>query len=155
MHILVKADGTVTEHEIPPQPLTVLLHEPSIKIEAPTALLIDVKATTTCMEQMPQRAWEHISTGPLFQHFFSQLFHDRPVTLPSAIATLLADYDEGVIHACGLIVMLVESRFAGRREVFIKNPETHLHPAVTYRLMSMVEQIMKIGGDGGAIAAGA
>lgn len=144
MHIIVKANGEVSEHDTPDQPFTVVVHDPSIKVEAPTAQLIDVKATIACMEAMSQRAWVHISTGPLFQHLFQALFADRPVTLPAEIDRLRADYDDGVIHACGLIILLVESRFAGRKEVFIKNPETHLHPAVTRCLVSVVQEIQRI-----------
>jgi hypothetical protein len=75
------------------------------------------------------------------------LFKDKPVTLPPTISALLADYDDGVIHACGLIVQLVEARFEGRPEVFIKNPETHLHPSQQRLLMSVIHAILQIGSD--------
>jgi hypothetical protein len=155
MRVLAKANGKVTEHELPDQPFTCILHENSLKVEAPEAQLIDVEATLGCMRKMSQSAWEHISTGPLFNHFFTMLFppdDDRHgnVTLPPKIATLLADYDDGIIHACGLIILLVESRFAGTKKVFIKNPETHLHPAQQRLLVSMIHAIMQIGPDNDA-----
>lgn len=149
MLIKAKCDGEVTEHDLPDKPFLVAVHQSGIKIEVPEALLIDAKATTKCMEGMSQKAWVHISTGPLFQHFFDELFKDHAVTLPENIATLIADYDEGVIHACGLIVMLCEAMFERKRKVFLKNPETHLHPAVVARLMTVILDIQKLSGRGG------
>jgi hypothetical protein len=146
--IIAKVEGKATEHDLPEQPLTVVVHDPSIKIEVPEVPLVDIKATTQCMEQMSQRAWEHISTGPLFQHLFNALFQDREVRLPPTISTLLADYDEGVIHACGLIILLVEARLAGKRKMFVKNPETHLHPATQRRIVDVLRMIQSIPGDG-------
>lgn len=155
MRILAKTGGKTTEHELPAQPLTVVLHENSIKVEAPEALKIDPEATIKCMREMSQRAWVHISTGPLFQDLFQTLYppddeQHGNVTLPAEIKTLLDDYDDGILHACGLIIMLVESRLEGRDKVFIKNPETHLHPAQQRLLVSLIKKIQRIPGPGDA-----
>lgn len=62
---------------------------------------------------------------------------------------MLEDYDEGVIHACGLIILLCEAMFEGKKKVFLKNPETNLHPAVVARLMTVIIDIQKLSGRGG------
>lgn len=144
----MKVEGKTTEHEIGDRLFTVLLHNTPMKVEVPEALLVDVKATTKCMEEMSQRAWEHISTGPLFLHFFNKLFADSPVKLPATIKELLEDYDAGVIHACGLIVLLVEAVLEGKTKVFVKNPETHLHPKEQRHLATVIQEIMGLGGGG-------
>lgn len=148
MKIITKCDGTVTEHDIDPG-VRALVHNPDIKVEAPNAKLVSIKETTACMAEMSQKAWEFISTGPLFQALFEELTKDRRVTLPATIKALNEDYSEGVIHACGLIVMLVEARFAGTKEVFVRTPEDAMHPAWHARLMSLFMMIEKIplGGD--------
>lgn len=121
-----------------------------IKVEAPDAYTITATDTIKCMADMSQKAWEHISTGPLFKHFFDTLFQQRPVTLPESIKVLNEDYDEGVVHACGLIILLVESRFNGVPQVFLKLPETHLHPAVCQMLMTVIYDIQKLPGPDSA-----
>lgn len=143
MRVVTKCDGVIQEHDIP-QGVKCLVHENGIKVEAPDAFTITPTSTVECMREMSQEAWEHISTGPLFQHFFNELFRDRPVKLPATIKALNEDYDDGVIHACGLIILLVESRFESKTKVFLKLPETHLHPAVVCHLMTVILGIEKI-----------
>lgn len=93
----------------------------------------------------PESLGTHLH-GELFLHFFNTLFKQRPVTLPETIKALNEDYDEGVVHACGLITLLVESRFNGVPKVFLKLPETHLHPAICQMLMTVIMDIQKIPG---------
>lgn len=151
MLIKAKSNGVVTEHELPNKPMMVCVHQQGIKIEVPDAVTICPKATAKCMEEMSQKAWEHITTGPLFKHFWDELFKDHPVTLPEKVATLLEDYDEGVIHACGLIILFCEAMFENKPKVFLKTPESGLHPGVVYRLMSVLLDIQKLSGRGGDV----
>lgn len=145
MKIVTKCDGNVTEHDIQKQPVTVLVHQSDIKVEVPEVYTIDSQMTLKCMADMSQQAWEHISTGPLFQHIFNEcLFKGNPVKLPPTIKALNEDYGDGVIHGCGLIVLLVEAMFAGRSEVYLKYPENHLHPGVQVYLMTMVQEVQKL-----------
>lgn len=144
MKVITKTNGVKQEHDIPAQPFTAVVHRPNIKVEAPDAYTISPADTVKCMQEMSQKAWVHISTGPLFQHFFGILFKDDPVTLPETIAALNEDYDEGVVHACGLIVLMCEAAFENKQQIFIKTPEAHLHPACVYHLMSMILEIRKL-----------
>jgi len=145
--VIAKCDGNITEHEIPEQLFTAIVADQGIKVEVPEALLIDSRKTVECMEKMSQRAWEHISTGELFQHLFNMLFRDSGVKIPVLIEPLL-DGDIGVIHGCGLIVLLVESRFAGVKKVHIRTPEDHLHPKTQRLLVSVIQEIQKIPNGG-------
>ena len=145
MKIITKSDGVVTEHEIPKQSVTAIVHQSDIKVEVPGVYTIDAQMTLKCMADMSQDAWVHISTGPLFQHLFHEcLFKGNPVKLPATIKALNEDYSEGVIHGCGLIVLLVEAMFAKRKEVYLKYPETHLHPGVVCYLMTMIQEVQKL-----------
>lgn len=142
--IISKHNGISTEHELPDQPLMVIVHQPEIRVDVPEAgLEINSRKTIKCMEDMSQRAWEHISTGPLFCHFWNILYKDR-MKLPKTIKSLIEDYDLGVIHSCGLIVMLVESRFACIDKVFIRTPEDHMHPDTQQKIMSVINEIAKL-----------
>lgn len=153
MKIIVKSRGEVSEHEIDVKPLSVVVHEQGLKVETPDAeVLVTFDTTRKVMAEMSQRAWEHISTGPLFKTLYTAFFSagaDYP--LPQTIKELNEDCDEGIVHICGMIVLLVESRFAGKKSVFIKNPEIHLHPAQTAHLVTVINMIQKIplGGSNG------
>lgn len=104
--------------------------------------------TVKCMKEMSQKAWEHISTGPLFRHMVGALYKDYDQYIPEKIADLLEE-DTGMIHAYGLIVLLVEARFDGREKVFVQAPENHLHPGLQRMLMSLIYEIQKIPMGGG------
>ena len=146
MLIHAKADGVLTELDVPVNNFAVCVHDQAIKVEVPGAVTIGPKETAKCMEEMSQAAWVHITTGPLFTELFGELFKDRPVKLPTTVKALLEDYDEGVIHACGLIILLCEAMFERKSKVFVKTPEASLHPAVCYRLMTVLMKIMRMGG---------
>jgi hypothetical protein len=142
--IVVKHNGQKSEHNLPDQSFTVVVPPSGVKIESPTAYTIDSELTIKCMREMSQHAWLHISTGPLFPHFFNELFKDHHVALPPDISTLLEDYDDGVIHACGLIILLCEAMFEGRKEVYLKNPENHLHPCCQLMLVDVIRKIQSL-----------
>jgi hypothetical protein len=155
MKITAKYRGVTTEHDIkPPEDLitkgkavTAVVMQPGIKVDAPDAYKITPASTVECMAKMSQKAWEHISTGPLFKHFFFMLFGED-AWLPEKIEDL-NDEDTGTIHGCGLIIMLVEARFDNRKEVFIETPENSLHPKQQQMLMSVIYEIQKIPLGGG------
>lgn len=147
MKIIAKSGGVSSEHEVDASGVSALVHEPGIKVTVPNAYTITPEDTIRCMREMSQPAWAHISGGELFRMLFDKLF-SKSVSIPETITVLLEDYDDGVIHAAGLIVLLVEARFAGRQQVFLKLPETYLHPKVTYMLMSVILDIQKIPNGG-------
>lgn len=149
MEIITKCNGVRSTHQINPQPITALVHQSGIKVEAPSAYTITSEMTLKCMKEMSQKAWVHISAGPLFQHFFGMLFRGS-VTLPQEVSVLCEDYDDGVIHGCGLIVLLVEAMFEGRQEVYLAYPETFLHPLQQQWLMSVIMGIQQLSGGPGA-----
>lgn len=143
MLVQVKSKGVCTEHEIAPE-VKCLVYQQGLKVTPLDAdVVITPETTVKCMRDMSQKAWEHISTGSLFQHFFNTLFEEQAY-LPPTIKEFLEDSNEGMIHGAGLIVQLVESRFAGLKKVFIQTPEAGLHPQVQYYLMSVIEEIKKI-----------
>lgn len=145
MEIITKFNGEKTSHDIPSSVLAVV-HRAGIKVEAPNAYTISSKETVKCMEEMSEAAWVHISTGPLFRHFFDMLFKDEGIVLPSSVRVLVEDYDTGVVHGCGLIVLLCEAMFERRPQVFLKTPEDHLNPHQQAHLMSVILGIRKISG---------
>jgi predicted ATPase len=145
MLIQTNSNGQKAEHEIPQQ-VKCLVHQQGIKVKPLDAdLEITPKTTVACMEKMSQKAWEHISTGPLFQHFFNTLFEGQ-AHIPPTITEFLEDSDEGIIHGAGLIIELVEARFAGKNKVFIRTPENSLHPRAQRYLMTVIDEICKIPG---------
>lgn len=147
MDIVAKCNGVKIKHSIP-SGVMVLVHPAEIKVEADEdAYTITSEDTIKCMKEMTEAAWEFISTGPLFPFFFDILFPHKQVTLPSSVKVLVEDYSEGVVHGCGLIVLLCEAVFEGKPKIFLKNPENHLHPSQSRLLMSMILKIRKMSGS--------
>lgn len=145
MLVQVKSKGVCTEHEIAPE-VKCLVYQQGLKVTPLDAdVVITPETTVKCMREMSQKAWEHISTGSLFQHFFNTLFEDQAY-LPPTIKEFLEDSDEGIIHGAGLIIELVEARFAGKKKVFIRTPENNLHPRAQRYLMTVINEICKIPG---------
>lgn len=148
MKVLAKTQGSKTEHEISSD-IGCIVHQQDIRVDPVDAdLIIDSRATIKCMEDMSQEAWEHITGGELFHHLFDMLTKDQPVLIPDTIKEFNEDYDIGVIHGAGLIIMLVESRFEGKKKVFIRTPEDHMHPKMARMLMSVIQEVKKLlGGE--------
>lgn len=125
--------------------LTCLVHQQGIRIDVPEFLEINGRNTLDCMEKMSQRAWEHISTGELFQHLFRMVFppEDGDVPIPQTIQELNAG-DFGVIHVAGMIVMACEAFFEEKYKIFLRTPEDHLHPKAERRIMGMFMEMHKL-----------
>lgn len=119
--------------------LTVMVHQQGIRVDVPEFVEINGRNTLDCMEKMSQRAWEHISTGELFQHLFRMVFppEDGDVAIPATIEQLNRG-DFGVTHIAGMIVLGCEAMFEGKYKIFLRTPEDHLHPKAERRVMAMV-----------------
>lgn len=144
MKILARLRGEETEHDIPRNDsgITAVVMRPGIKVTAPDAYEISSDTTVKCMKEMSQKAWEHISTGELFQHLFKILF-GQDAWIPKTIDEMNEE-DVSAIHGAGLIIQLVEARFNHVTEVHLRTPENHFHPKQTRMLMSVVVEIQKI-----------
>lgn len=91
MKIITKSRGDVTEHELDAQPMVLLVHEQGIKVDVPDAeVVVTFDSTRKAMADMSQRAWVHISTGPLFKTLYTAFFNEGaeyPYPAPSKSLT--------------------------------------------------------------------
>ena len=144
------------------QPFTVIVHQQGIRVNVPEFVEINSRNTISCMENMTQKAWEHISTGELFKtawehistgELFKTLFYkvfppeDGHIAIPVTIEEL-NNGDFGVIHMAGLIVQSCEAIFDGKTKIFFRNPENHLHPKAERSIVSMMKTMMDLLGGG-------
>lgn len=120
--------------------LTALVHQQGIRVDVPDFLEVNGRNTIDCMEKMSQQAWTHISTGELFQHLFRLVFDEEEVPIPETIEALNKG-DYGVIHIAGMIVLCCEAMFEGKYKIFLRTPESHLHPKSERRIMQMIRKI--------------
>jgi len=124
---------------------TVFVMQQGIKIDVPDAVEISHRTTIPCMEKMSDRAWKHISKGELFPHLLKTAMPGFEP--PGTIAELLAG-DEGVVHLCGLIVLFCEAHFDAKKNgfppIYLRNPETLLHPATEQRFMTMIYEALRL-----------
>lgn len=149
--------GTVTKHQLPENPtFKVIVHQPGTRVDVPEFLEINVHTTIHTMRTLKQNQWSHISTGPVFKHFFNLAFppdEEENIFPPEKIEDMQkCGFD--VLHICGMIIALVEEAFAvldGKKKefkVFVREPETHLHPKTQRHIVTMlkaVETMVKTG----------
>lgn len=134
--------------------LTVLAHQQGTRVDIPTFTEVNGRNALECMEKMSQKAWEHISTGELFQHLFTMVFpkEDGKVEIPKTIEDLVTG-DIGVTHIAGMIVLCCEACFDNpAAKIFLRTPEDHLHPKAERRLIKMVTTLQSLLGGSGGVA---
>jgi len=124
---------------------TCIVHQQGFRVNIPEFVEINSRNTIECMEKMSQRAWEHISTGQLFQILFREIFpeEDCSVPIPATIAELNAG-DFGVVHAAGMITLGYEALFEGKTKLFFRTPEDHLHPKAERRIIGMFRKMQEL-----------
>lgn len=134
--------------------LTIIVHQQGNRVNVPGFVEINSRNTIECMEKMSQRAWEHISTGAIFQVLFREIFpkeDEGNIEIPKTIEELNAG-DFGVVHAAGMIVLACEAIFQGKTKIFFRNPEDNLHPKAERRFVQMLNKMKEIfGPDGGVL----
>lgn len=136
----IKVNGQ--EIDIPDEALC-LIPEQGMRVTVPDYTEINGRNTVDCILNMAQDKWEHISTGPLFRHFFDLMFKDKGIVPP--LFSEIQDTDHGVLHISGLIILFFEAVCERKESVFIRDPETHLHPGITVKLMTLIEDLKKLG----------
>lgn len=137
--------------DIGERPLTVLIHQQGGRVDVPGAVEINSRNTIDYMEKIDQEKWTHISTGPLFQELFATVFpEDNKQEIPATIEEL-SQSDYGLIHVCGMIILICEALFDGKTKIFLRNPENHLHPKTERTLMNMIYKLL---GDSASVTIG-
>lgn len=156
--IITTAKGKKQTLEIEEQPFTLLVAQQGIKIDVPEAVLeIDGMKTLQCIQSLTQKDWAYVSTSPMFIHMFNIVFpHEQKnnkgtpmfeaVEIPKTIEELL-DADYGVQHVCGMIILIGEAVFKAQDDnrkikIFIRNPETHLHPSTERTIVGMFKAFL-------------
>jgi hypothetical protein len=148
--IITTTQGKKEEHEIGSGPggFTCIVHQQGIKVDVPEFVEINPRNTIDCMANMKQTEWEWISQGSLFTTLFNAAF-DRSQPIPATIQEL-NDSDFGIIHIAGMIVLCCEAFFA-KKSVFVRNPETYLHPSTERMVVTMFYKMMELCGVGGKV----
>lgn len=126
-----------------PEEVLVCVGRPGINIQpAPGYIEINGMTTLACCDSLPKDKARHILTGSLFEHLFRIMFptDENDVPLPRSKQEL-DDCSDDVRHVTGLIIQLFESLIERGEKVFLKNPETHMHPAQQRRFISMLNAI--------------
>lgn len=139
------------------QPLTIkstgfacLVPRSGIRVDVPGFLEVNAHTTISCVQGLKdERYWQHVSTGPLFQDLFKDVFEERtkiPITLQD-----LKESGFDVQHVAGMIMLSCEAIFASTKEnpsrLFYREPETHLHPAEARCLMTMINKLRRMMGQ--------
>lgn len=132
-----------------------MVHKQGIGVSVPGFVEISSRTTLKCMESMTQIQWEWISTGSLFKYLWKMSFDPTAQQgsvgeyIPATIEELNSG-DPGVVHVAGMIVQGCEALMAGRN-IFVRNPETLLHPVTERYIMGMFREMFKILGYRGTV----
>lgn len=112
--------------------------------------VIDPDSTMACMNHLSQEDWAYISNTQLFDDLFSILFaegsgdHVVVPSLPCNVADLLTGYDKGIIHGCGLIILLTEAMGTEDQTIFLRAPEMYLSPSQQKQLSLLIQAIQSL-----------
>lgn len=154
--IVTTVNKVKTEHEIElnPSGINVLVHDQGVRVDVPSFVEINPADTINCMRKMTEKEWRWVSTGQLFRHLFKLSFSpdhrgNPPPEIPDTIEELNAG-DMGVAHIAGMITLGCEACFA-KKNIFIRNPETYLHPATERHIMEMFREMLKLLGQRGTV----
>jgi len=90
-------------------------------------------------EKLPLDKWIHISQGGVFGEVWEKLFQGR-VPIPISLLQL-RNASNDVRHAAGLIILFFEKTVEERVPIFLREPETHLHPAEARCIMGMIKKL--------------
>ena len=136
-----------------------MVPDQGIKVEVPSFVEISCRTTIPCMEEMTQGEWEWISQGAIFQTLWGESFDFEHRSgkgeecigkLPPATIEELIDSDPGIVHVAGLIVQSCEAMFNGKN-VFLRDPETLLHPSTERYIAGMLHKLHEICGGRGVV----
>ena len=74
----------------------------------------------------------------------------QPVLIIPTTVAALNKMDMGMIHVAGMIILGCEAMFAGKN-VFMRNPETYLHPATERYILGMFQKMLQLCGGKGTV----
>ncbi len=123
------ADGQPMEVHMPS--LSVIVHPGEMEIEVPGHVLIDPETTVTTSNELEQDQWELIRVNENFLKVWKAIWKDVP---PPEV---LRKGNLAIRHTTGLILLMFKARGDGK-PVFIKLPETYLHPKQQASLMTAI-----------------
>lgn len=116
------------------QPMTVLLHQQDMVIEAPGYVVIDPETTIGTCRDVCQDEWVGIRSHPHFLSAWLKLWEPQEPPMVLSTAGL------GSRHSVGMILLLMKCR-GEKKSPHLKYPETYLHPAQCARIVTMLHYL--------------
>jgi len=125
------------EIEVEVKPLTIICHQGDMDVKIPNRVEIGSPATLMKAEMLTQEELDVVTR--VGEKFFDMVFSSVKVSMPYTIDELRNSMT-GVKHVVGMLAMIFNALLTGK-QMFIKEPETHLHPkqqiGIAQMLMAM------------------
>lgn len=125
------------------RPLTVMVPSSNFpwNIEVPGTVEIGSPETVERAKKITQVELDalHASDGV---KLFDMVFSSQGVKLPKKVEELNVA-GAGVQHVTGMILLILEAYAVGNFRIYLKFPETHLHPKAQVGLVEMLRFLMK------------
>lgn len=129
--------------EVPDEAIC-LIPGPGIKVEAPNHFEINGTNTLECAKNLNGLKALWVLRSSTFLHLFEIIFDKNcGVTAPLNWEELQAASHD-VQHIIGMIVLFFEARVERGEKIFLREPETHLHPQQCVSLMTLVNALDKL-----------
>lgn len=141
--VTVLADGQPVEIEA--KPFTVLFHPGEIQLEIPTHHEINGETTLARCDMLTTDEWEFLSTNERFLGLVAIVWKGTDVKVPATVDELLTKRNRAYRHVVGMIIELAEC-IADGRKIFLREPETHLHPKQQMQLVDMLRAMQSADG---------
>ena len=106
------------------KPLTLICHRGDMSIEVRDRLEIGSPQTLLKAWAMTQEELDHLNY--VGKGLFDAVFRTSKISMPKTLDGMLAA-PVGVQHIVGMIALIFEA-FVNGKEIFFRQPETHLHP---------------------------
>lgn len=144
---IVNGQIQVDHHEIETQDLIVIGHQQGLQVDVddPKFVEINPQDTISCIQNLTQGQWEHISTGPPFRYLWDSLAdpEDRDkFALPKDVEHLKL-MDQGIQHLAGMVILGFETMLSGKN-VFYRQPETYLHPSTQRFVVTLITNLQSM-----------
>ena len=127
-------------------PKAALVLVPSVDcnvVNVPGFYEINGVTTLKVVDELSERAWQHISTGPLFRELWKSAVEDESgliIQIPKTVDDLKKS-GNGTKHIAGMIIEAVEKGVFEHKSLFFREPETHLHPKLCRTLMTLIYKV--------------
>jgi len=125
------------------KPLTVFVPSANLPydIQVPSAVEIGSPGTLECAAALTQEELNALIEWGI-EKYFDMVLGSQDIKMPKTVAELRTAGD-GTNHIVGMIALIARAFMEGNFKIYLKFPETHLHPKAQLGLVEMLRSLLE------------